>query len=289
MKTAVRLTVLVIVLGAGAWFIATSFRNASQPPSAASPPELNTAPVRVYGLVEPAGREVPVSPILTGQVTDIYVTEGARVTQGQRLCMLENSVEHQEVRLAEAAVAQAQKEVALDLDELKRAKTLYTRKVDSEYKYTRAKLQQELEVQRLQVAKHQLQVAKAKYERTILRAPVAGMVYKCDIRLGETLSAGDNERIIMGSEDLWIRLQVESFWRDRVPLEARGVVFDADTRERLGTATILQRMPYMGRRDFRTEDTQERFDTKFQEMLAAFTPDNNTQMPLDLSVMVQFE
>jgi len=40
----------------------------------------------------------------------------------------------------------------------------------------------------------------------------------------------------------------------------------------------------MGRRDFRTEDMQERFDTKFQQFIVAFQPEV-LEIPIGLSVV----
>ncbi len=288
MMNKAKLLAVVIAVAFGMLFIFNSFRNSSAPPAVAEPPKVEQAPARVYGVIEPAGREVFVSPPLTRQVTAVYVTEGDTVKPGQRLCDLENSVEAQQVELAQAKVALAQKSLELSIDDLKRTKRLYARKIDSEYKYTQAVIQNETELKRLKVAKHELHVAKAKLEQTVLRAPVEGIVYKFDVRLGETLSSGDNSRIILGSADLCARLYVESFWKDRVREGMQCTVFDSETDENLGTGTVVRRMPYMGRRDFRTEDLQERFDTKFQEVIVALQPARE-EIPIGLSVVAEMK
>lgn len=283
MQTRITWIIAVAAVLAGAAFIVTGFRNSSEPPAVAPPPDLTAAPVRLYGTIEPAGREVFVSPPLTRRVTALYVTEGDTVRAGQRLCDLESSVEAEEVELARARVALSQKSLELDIDELRRTKDLYAKRVDSEYKYTQALIKKELEMKRLQVAKHELQLAKSRFEQTVLRAPVEGLVYKCDVRVGETLSAGDNTRIVLGSPDLWVRLSVESFWRKRVQPGQRWNVSDSETGQLLGTGTVIRQLPWMGRRDFRTEDLQERFDTKFQQVILELYP-ATSPIPLGLSV-----
>ncbi len=63
-----------------------------------------------------------------------------------------------------------------------------------------------------------IDVAKAKLEQTVLRSPIEGIVYKLDVHLGETLASNDNDRIILGSDKLWVKLSVESFWRDKIAI-----------------------------------------------------------------------
>ncbi len=279
--------ILVILVLLGLIFIMSSLKKSSAPPSVAPPPSLAAAPARVYGTVEPAGREVMVSPPMTKRVVEIFAKEGEVVKPGQRLCDLESDVEQTQVDLAEARVGAAQKSLEISTDELNRAKNLFTRQVDSEYKYTQAQLQNALELKRLKVANNELDVAKAQLEQCVLRSPVEGIVYKFDVRLGETLQAGDNTRIILGSPDLWVRLAVESFWKDAVQDGATCKVLDSETREQLGTGRVIARTQYMGRRNFRTEDIQERFDTKFQEVVLELTQEKKP-IPIGLSVVAEF-
>ncbi len=288
MSKSVKIFIVTIIFAAGLLFIVSSFRKASEPPAVAEEPAISEVPVRVYGVIEPAGREVFVSPPMTKRVVEIYVREGQQVKQGQRLCVLEHAVEKEQVDLAEAKVALAQKALEISLDELKRTKDLYARRVDSEFRYTKALLQKEQEVKRLKVADHELEVAKATLEQTVMRAPVDGTVYKFDVRLGETLAAGDNDRIILGSPDLWVRLSVESFWRDRISDSDTFAVFDMETDEPLGTGTVVRQAPYMGRRGFRTEDLQERFDTKFQDVILALSP-TQKDIPIGLAVRAMLQ
>jgi len=276
----------IIVLGI-VLFIVTSFKKSSHPPQVALPPAIESSPVRIYGMIEPAGREVFVSPPLTKRVTEIYAREGAIVQEGEPLLVLENSVEEKQVDLAQAKVAQAQKALELSIDNLNRTKKLYARNIDSEYKYTQAEITKALDLKRLKVANNELDVAKAQFEQTILRSPVTAVLYKFDVRLGETLTAGDNTKIMLGASELWVRLFLESFWKNRVALGSRFRVYDSETGEEIGTGTVRYLAPYLGRRDFRTEDTQERFDTKFQEVVLELK--SETTVPIGLSVVAELE
>ncbi len=277
-------TILVTCLGLV--FILYSLMISSTPPKAAEPPVLSQSPARVYGAVEPAGREVFVSPPLTKEVVQIFVKEGDMVRTGQILCLLDNDVERAELALAQAKVASAEKTIDITSDDVSRKKTLFTQKVDSEFGYTQSRLKKELDVSNLRVALREVELATARLKELEMTSPIDGRVYKFDVRLGETLTSGDITRIIVGSPDLWVRFFIESFWMDRVVPGARYKIYHSETNGYLGSGEVLYRAPYMGRRDFRTEDVQERFDTKFQEVVLSFTPEKEG-IPIGLSVVAE--
>lgn len=279
--------ILLAVVLAGSIFIVSSFLKASRPPRAAEPPDISSAPVKIYGVIEPAGREVFVSPALTRRVDSIHAAEGDTVIQGQLLAEMENDVESAQIALAEKKIALARKALELEKDDARRSLQLYQKKIDSEYQYVQARLQKELEEERLTVAQDELSLAAAQLEQTMLRSPINGILYKFDVRLGETLAAGDNSRIILGEKGYWARLWVESFWRDRINPDSVYTLYDSETRRKIGTGKFLKKTPYMGRRDFRTEDLQERFDTKFQEVILEVEPIEGETLPIGITVMAE--
>lgn len=288
MKLSFKSIVIVIACIAGLAFILSSLKKSSAPPQVAPPPNLADAPMRLYGMVEPEGREVLVGPTMSKRVIEVFVKEGDAVKAGQRLCTLESNVEQEQVNLAESRMALAQKSLELSNDDLNRTRGLYAKQVDSEYKFTQAQLQNAIELKRLKVAGSELDVTKAKFEETVLRSPIDGVVYKFDVRIGETMQAGDNSKIILGATQLWVRLAVESFWKDRVKEDAVFKVYDSETREYLGPGSVVRRVPYMGRRNYRTEDLQERFDTKFQDVILALKPEKK-DIPIGLSVIAEMQ
>ncbi|MCX5903729.1 MAG: efflux RND transporter periplasmic adaptor subunit [Proteobacteria bacterium] len=278
----------LIVVGALINFMFTSFVKSSKPPQVAKPPVLPETPARVYGKIEPAGREVYVSPPMTKRVVAIYVKEGDMVKKGQALCSLESEVETAQVNLTLSKIESARKTLEITQDDFKRKRNLYVQKTDSEFSYTQSRLKSELDANSIAVAEREAQLAKAQLEELQLKAPIDGMVYKFDVRLGETLAAGDNTRIILGAKNLWVRLFVESYWLDRVKPGSQYKVYNSETSKLIGSGKVLFALPYVGRRDFRTEDSQERFDTKFQEVVLALD-DKQGESPSGLSVMAVLE
>jgi RND family efflux transporter MFP subunit len=278
----------LIIIGALVNFMFTSFVKSSKPPQVAKPPVLPETPARVYGKIEPAGREVYVSPPMTKRVIAIYVKEGDMVKKGQVLCSLESDVETAQVNLTLSKIDSAKKTLEITQDDFKRKKNLYVQKTDSEFSYNQSRLKSELDASSIAVAEREAQLARAQLEELQLKSPVDGMVYKFDVRLGETLAAGDNTRIILGAKDLWVRLFVESYWLDRVKPGSQYKIYNSETNKLIGSGKALFALPYVGRRDFRTEDSQERFDTKFQEVVLALD-DKRGEAPIGLSVMAVLE
>lgn len=286
MKKFLSLAFIITAVLMASLFMVRAFVKSSPPMKVSEPPALDGAPARVYGTVEPAGREVFVSPPETKEVVQIFVKEGDAVREGQTICVLDSEVERAQLQAAEARIEAAKKVLAISQDDMQRKKDLYAKKVDSEYQYTQARLQVELEQSNITVALKEAALARSRIEQLELKSPINGKVYKCDVRLGETLSAGDNTRIILGLPDLWVRLFVEAYWKDRVRLGSQFTIYNSETEEQIGSATVISKAPYMGRRNFRTEDSQERFDTKFQEVVLEFVSSTD-EVPIGLSVIAE--
>jgi multidrug efflux pump subunit AcrA (membrane-fusion protein) len=284
----VKWVVGLVIIGVLVNFMFTSFVKSSKPPQVAKPPVLPETPARVYGKIEPAGREVYVSPPQTKRVVAIFVKEGDVVTKGQVLCSLESDVETAQLNLNLTRIASAKKALEITQDDLKRKKSLFVQKSDSEFSYNQSRLKSELDANSIAVAEREAELAKAQLEELQLKSPIDGMVYKFDVRLGETLAAGDNTRIILGDKNLWVRLFVESFWLDRIKVGSQYKVYNSETNNYIGSGKVIFALPYVGRRDFRTEDAQERFDTKFQEVVLALE-DKQGAAPIGLSVMAELQ
>ena len=279
--------ILLAIVLAGSAFIISSFLKASRPPQAAQPPDITGTPVTIYGVLEPAGREVFVSPPLSRRIVSVHAVEGDTVVRGQLLAELENSVERAQVALNETKIELARKALELQNNDASRSLQLFKKNIDSEYQYMHTRLQKELEEKRLTVAREDLSLTQAQLEQTMLRSPIDGIVFKFDVRLGETLTSGDNSRIVLGEKGYWARMWVESFWRERITPGATYTLYDSETRQQIGTGKFLKRIPYMGRRDFRTEDLQERFDTKFQEVILEVEPIAGATLPIGLTVIAE--
>jgi multidrug efflux pump subunit AcrA (membrane-fusion protein) len=286
MRKRLRVYGLMVLTAAAVGFIGYTFVKVAAVPEAAAPPALAVSPAKVYGIVEPAGREVYVSPLATGRVTAILVAEGDTVVADQVLCRLDNTVESAQLGVALADLESAQRALALSTDDLTRQRSLYADSVVSEAAYTQTLLRARLDSARVVVAVRDTDLARTRLDQLELRSPIDGIVYKLDLRLGETLEAGQSKRIVLGSADLWVRLYVESFWMTRIRTGTTYRLYDSETGAYLGSGRVLYRSPYLTRRDFRTEEIQERFDVGFQEVVLSLVPEAEG-IPLGLSVLAE--
>ncbi|MBM9535856.1 HlyD family secretion protein [Desulfobulbus alkaliphilus] len=322
------LVILVVVIGLS--YIQISLRKASTPPAPGRTPSLDTAPVRLYGLVEPLGREAFVGPPQPRRVERIFVQEGQGVSAGQALCELEQQVERQalEVAMARAKEFEGQLDILLDeltrelplpgeglaenralqvavqrvrelevrleliLDELKRKAPLSRIGSISEVEYTQKSLEAELVRRQITTAKsqaviefsqkslqaellrRQIETARAEVElrkreldTLTLRSPMQGRLYKFDVRIGEHFTPQDFQRIVIGKPEKQVRLFVESFWFDTVRIGDVFQVHNAETMVPIGLGKVVTVSQYMGARDFRSEDTFERLDTKYAQAI----------------------
>ncbi|NLI75127.1 MAG: hypothetical protein GX442_01640 [Candidatus Riflebacteria bacterium] len=118
------LLLALAVVAVGIDFTLTTLARASAPPAPSLAPALATAPVRLYGRIEPRQREVWLGPLDSGRVTGLLVQEGQTISTGQPLLELEADVERQAVLLADRRVVELEARLALLLDELGRREAL---------------------------------------------------------------------------------------------------------------------------------------------------------------------
>ncbi len=317
---------LVVVIGIS--YIQISLRKASAPPAPSRTPSLDLAPVRLYGLVEPFGREVFVGPQKARQVERVFVKEGQKVSAGQVLCELEHEVESQALEVAISRVKESEARRSLILDELKRVMPLsgegvapqpalrvavqrvrelegrlelvldelnrkkplaqtgaipeqeYTQKSleaklirkqiatatsEAVIEYSQKSLEAELLRRQIETARAEVELRKSELDTLILRSPIEGRLYKFDVRMGELLTPEDYQRIVIGKPEKQVRLFVETFWLDKVRIGDIFQVKDADTMGVIGSGEVISVSEYVGFRDFRSEDTFERLDTKYAQ------------------------
>lgn len=258
---------LVLVLVAGLSYTRVSLRKASAPPEPPRAPSLSESPIRVYGRIEPLGREVFVGPQQSKRVTKIYLKEGQEVKTGQVLCELESDIERQALRVAEARAEELTRMLDLVLDDLGRKEKLLVSEAIAEYDVSQKRLEAKLLRQRLATAKAETELRKRELAMLVLRSPIDGLVYKFDVRVGEQLTPQDYGRIVLGKRGKQVRLYIESFWVGKVGIGDRLIVRDGETLAVLGEGKVTDISPYLGTRDFRTEDALERLDTKYAQAI----------------------
>jgi len=276
--------IFIAMVAIGMFFIRSSLTKAAAPLEPGRTPSLAGSPVRVYGLVEPLGREVFVGPLEAKRVIEVAVKEGQRVKKGDLLCRLDDDLERQALIIAELRIEEAVKRSQLKNEELNRKLALPTGSVPV-LEVALLELEAKIEEQKVQTARVEADLRRVEIEKLSLRSPIDGIVYKIDVREGEQLAPQDYVRIVVGHEEKQVRLFVETFWLGRVETGQRFRVCEVDTLKEIGTGSVVSVSPYVGARDFRTEDRLERIDTKYAQ--AVLKLDGLPETPIGMQVVCE--
>ncbi|MBD3179537.1 MAG: biotin/lipoyl-binding protein [Candidatus Latescibacteria bacterium] len=286
MKRAVIYTVLIAVIIFLIGFNVITVRRVSRRPGPVEPPVLNEYPARIYGVVEPSGKEIEVSPMEPGVVDEIHIREGDTVKAGELLCSLESSVRLARLEAARSRVAVGRKAAELSRDRYLRNRELLEDGSISESQYTELKLEKELDQRRLDLYGRELELARAELENLEVPSPADGIVYLCDIREGEYFSSEGDPGIILGPVDLQIRCDIEVIWIGRLAQDRTYRVLNAETAEPVGTAVYRGSSRYLRSKRFSTEDPAKRLSARYQEVIMDFVPERKG-IPIRLPVMVE--
>ncbi|MFN7926960.1 MAG: efflux RND transporter periplasmic adaptor subunit [Blastocatellia bacterium] len=229
--------------------------NSATTAQASTPTAARPLAVEVYEVVAPA--ESPAQPIPAvisvegaaavlarrdGAIVRLDAQEGARVKQGQLLAQLEDDDSKAALRQAELEVTRLQYEekqyeatIKVNRSELSRQQTLGREGITSQSEIERAQYkvevsQQELEKTRLatRMAQARVEAAKLEVEKTILRAPINGIVTLRTAKLGSSVVRNDKLFEIAQLAPLEVRFQLaqSDAWQpqpgDVVPLALAG-------------------------------------------------------------------
>ena len=266
------------------FFVVFAVLRSAPGKSAPVPPTLADAPARIYGTVEPLGGPVYVAAQTPRSVSRIVAREGDTVQAGATLVVLESAVEEAQVHAAFDRASAAEIAYAISREAFVRAAGLYATKGISEQEFRQAQLKAGLDSANYGAAQADAALARAQLEQLTLKSPVGGRVYKLDVRLGQTLAAGDDSKIIVGATRQQARMFVESFWLGRLRVGDEYKIRDSETSRELGLGRVTSLSPYVGDRTVRTEDTRERFDAEYQ--IAVLELDT-AGLPLGLNVVAE--
>ena len=284
MASRIRSSFIWIVAAVVLCFVVFAVIRSAPRQSAPVPPKLAEAPARIYGTIEPLGGPVYVAAQVSRGIARILAREGDEVKAGAALVVLESAVEEAQLAAALSRAEAARQTRAISREAFERASGLYAAKGISEQEYRQALLKAGLDSANAAAAEADAALARAQLDQLTLRSPVEGLVYKLDVRVGQTLAAGDDSKIIVGAARQQARMFVESFWLGRLRVGDEYKVSDSETGRELGTGRVVSLSPYVGGRTVRSEDTRERFDAEYQ--IAVMELDA-AGLPLGLNVVAE--
>jgi membrane fusion protein (multidrug efflux system) len=130
-------------------------------------------------------QDAKVAALVPGRIAKVFVTEGDRVGVRQELAQLESTPFQDQLRQAEAAVAQAKANVENATLAAKRNEDLLARGIASRKEVEDARTQLAVNEAALHSAEAALSAARTQLNRTLIVAPFAGTVVKRFLGVGE--------------------------------------------------------------------------------------------------------
>jgi hypothetical protein len=175
---------------------------------------------------------------------------------------------------------------AISREKLVRNQALVPAGVISDAEYAQLQLKQELDEADIVVRSRAAELANAQLSQKRIVTPVDGIVYKMDLRPGESFTPGDKDRIIIGSPALELVCDLETLWIGRIDTLREFDVFNAETGEAVGRARFASASRYLRPKQVQTEYPRERQSGTYQEVIMLFTP-SKPGLPIGLPVMVR--
>lgn len=171
-KDAVKSRILPVLLILA--FLPPVVSRGADNPSAAQ----NTTEATAFHAALSVENDVEIKSRLTGVIEEIYVNRGMRVKQGDKLARLRSDDLELEVLKAEVTAKQTEADFV-------RAKSLFDQKLLSESDYDFKHLS-------FQKATAELDLAKVMLEKSVIKAPFAGVVVERYGKIGERVVEDDN-------------------------------------------------------------------------------------------------
>ena len=141
-------------------------------------------------------QDAKVAALVPGRIAKVFVTEGDRVRAGQELAELESTQFRDQVRQADAAVAQARANVENATLAAKRTEDLLSRGIAARKEVEDARTQLAVNQAALHSAEAALSAARAQLSRTLLVAPFVGTVVKRFLSVGEQVDGTSAQPVV---------------------------------------------------------------------------------------------
>ncbi|HEU5434124.1 MAG TPA: HlyD family efflux transporter periplasmic adaptor subunit [Thermomicrobiales bacterium] len=121
---------------------------------------------------------------------------------------------------------------------------------------------------RVKTARARLEAAANECSRALLRSPCAARVLRVNVQAGELTGPDSTEPplILADTSRLFVRAYVDEFDAPRVEIGMRARVAADGLRAFEAQGQVVRLAPRMTQKPLRTDDPQERFDTKVREI-----------------------
>jgi HlyD family secretion protein len=244
-------------------------------PALAAPATPFPGTVAGVGVIEPRSEAIAIGTHLPGIVAAVHVAPGDAVAAGSALFAVDDRAARAELALAEARLRSA--EIALEdtRDDSARFQRILARDATSEATATRKRFAVARAETRLLEARAEVHRLATEIERLTVRSPIAGTVWRVDVRPGEYAPAGPTARplLVVGDASvLHVRVEIDQTDAHRVRPEARAVGSLRGDGGRRAPLAFVRFEPLIQPKRALTGDGTERVDTRVLEVIYALDP-----------------
>jgi RND family efflux transporter MFP subunit len=244
-------------------------------PALAAPTSPFPGTVAGVGVIEPRSEEIAIGTHVPGIVAAVHVDPGQTVPAGAPLFTIDDRAARADLALAEARVRSAEVALADARDDSSRFQRILARDATSEAHATRkrfavARAETELAEARAEVGRLATEI-----ERLTVRSPIAGTVWRVDVRSGEYAPAGPTARplLVLGDASiLHVRVEIDQTDAQRVRPGSRAVGSLRGDGGRRAPLAFVRFEPLIQPKRVLTGDGTERVDTRVLEVIYALDP-----------------
>jgi len=216
------------------------------------------------------GAEVTIGTDVAGTIARLTVNEKETVRRGAGVATIEADDTRAALGVARARVGEADADIRLFQSEVARAQNLF--QVDIGSKQAWEKADRDLDAARARRASAAAEVARleALVEKTIITAPIDGVVITRHVHAGETVAAGDEIVTVADLQKTRIEAEIDEFDIARVKLGSI-VKIAAEGFDREWTGTIEEIPDSVVNRRLKPQDPSKPIDTRVLLVKIAFS------------------
>ena len=232
------------------------------------------------------GAEVTVGTDVAGTIDHLTVNEKEQVRRGDTIAILKADDTRAALSVARARVGEADADIRLYQSEVARAQNLF--QVDIGSKQAWEKADRDLDAARARRASAAAEVSRleALVEKTILTAPIDGVVITRHVHAGETIAVGDAIVTVANLDKTRFESEIDEFDVARVKLGA-PVEIHAEGFARSWRGTIEEIPDSVVNRRIKPQDPSKPIDTRVLLVKIAFAEATPLKLGQRVEVKIQ--
>lgn len=273
----------ILILVATVAQVSATRKEPTPPPKGARDARATPVAIAAEGrVVTYPGAEVTVGSDVAGTIERLNVEEKQRVRKGDVIAVIQANDTRAALGVARARVAESDADIRLYSLESERAKNLWNVEVGSKQAWEKAERDLDAARARRASAAAEVRRLEALIEKTIITAPIDGVVVERAVHAGETIESGETLVTIADLQKTRVEAEVDEFDAARVRLGA-SVTVAAEGYEHPWRATIEEIPDSVVNRRLKPQDPSKPIDTRVLLVKVAFAEET----PLKLGQRVE--